>query len=200
VYALAIAFSVEGTLHDPRRPTGEPAETCFDAMIEQAARSWETPSSRTIASTAHEAQVDPGLAEQLFPSLADLADAVVWAGALGGGSLIDNDRAIRAEGRGPQTELALVFGLLRRLRDMVDLLPGAMALLTTTKAVVGIGVRAQLEQEISEVLASHCPGVAAPSTAIELVRAAFTGRSGWETVTSLVRVLEHSATSNRPSA
>jgi len=200
VYALALAFSEEGTLSDPRRPAAADAEALFDAMLERAAISWDATSGRTVDSTAREAGVALETAHLLFPSLADLADAVVWSGVLGGGSLIERDALIRSGSSGPGTELALILGLLRRLRDVAEQLPGAVALVRRSQPVVGTGVRTQLEREVAEVLRSHCPGIDPLMTAAELVGSAITGRQGWGTATSLMRVLERTAAADNAQA
>ena len=189
VYALAMAFSEDGTLSDPRRPAS-PGSEVFDVMLEQAAVSWGRGSDRSVESTAREAGVAPEAACLLFPSLADLADSVVWSRVLGGGSLIENNEVERTIGFGPSTEMAMIFGLMRRLRDVVESLAGAVDIVRSEQPVVGIGIRTQLEREVAEVLRCHCPGVAPRVTAVELVGSAFAGHDGWLAVTSLMRVLD----------
>lgn len=195
VYALAMAFSEDGTLHDPRRPATDEGSAIFDAMLERAAASWELGSGRSVASTAAEVGIARETAGLLFPSLADLADGVVWSTVLGGGSLVGGERDHRGEGAVPGTELALVLGLLRRLRDVTDALPGAVALVQAEQPLVGNGVRTELERELGEVLRLHCPGVEPAVTARELVGAALRGPEGWGTVMSLMRVLAPAAAS-----
>lgn len=189
VYALAMAFSEDGTLSDPRRPPTDEGSALFDAMLDRAGTTWQTEDARSVDSTAAEAGIATETAHLLFPSLADLADSVVWSSVLGGGSLTARDHVIRADGAGPGTELALLLGLLRRLRDVADLLPGAIAVVQAHPPTVGIGVRTQLERELAEVLRSHCPGIDPVVTAHELVGAALLGHDGWSTVISLMKVL-----------
>jgi hypothetical protein len=56
--------------------------------------------------------------------------------------------------------MAMIFGLMRRLRDVVESLAGAVDIVRSEQPVVGIGIRTQLEREVAEVLRCHCPGVA----------------------------------------
>jgi len=190
VYALAIAFSEDGALSDPRRPDDPGGSSMFDALIEEASRSWDHPSARTVDSTAAGAGVAREAARSLFPSVADLADSVVWTRVLGGGSLVDRHELDRSVGSTAATELAMIFGLLRRLRDVVESLPGAAELARTGHPKVGIGVLGQLEREVADVLRCHCPGVDRGVTAVELVGLASTGLRGWPAVASIMRVLE----------
>ena len=189
VYALALAFSEDGTLGDPRRPATDEGSVLFDAMLERAAASWPSPTARTVDSTAAEAAISAETAHLLFPSTADLADALVWSSVLGGGSLVDQDHA---DGSGPRTELPLILGLLRRLREVADILPGAIAVVCRQEPTIGTGVRTELEREIAEIVRRHCPGVDPSVTAHELIGAALLGTPGWSTVLSLVRVLSPS--------
>lgn len=191
VYAIAMAFSEDGALSDPRRPDEDTGGSAvFDTLIEKAAEGWSDQLDRTVEDLAIEAGVPKEAALLLFPSTADLADSVVWTRVLGGGSLIDRSEVGRTVGSTAGTELAMVFGLLRRLRDVVDTLPGAAATVLTEPPKVGIGVRTQLEREVAEVLRCHCPGIDPGVTSVELVGAAFTGHQGWPAVTSLMRVLD----------
>ncbi len=190
VFALAMAFSEDGALSDPRRPDEAGGVAMFDTLTEQAAKSWGQPEERTVDAAASEAGVAEEAARLLFPSEADLADSVVWTRVLGGGSLVDRPEVDRSVGATAATELAMVFGLLRRLRDVVESLPGAMEIVRTERPKVGIGVLAQLEREVADVLRCHCPGVESRTTAGELVGLAATGRPGWPAVTSIMRVLE----------
>ena len=189
VYALAMAFSEDGALNDPRRPASVEGITIFDQMVDEAATSWNAADERTVDGTARSAGVAPEAAVLLFPSISDLADSLVWTYVLGGGSLIDNPDVARSDGHAPGTEIVMIFGLLRRLRDVVDSHPGAMELVRTRLPDVGIGIRAQLELEVAEVIRGQCPGVDPQVTAGELVRSASCGHPGWPAVTSLMRVL-----------
>lgn len=194
VYALAMAFSEDGALSDPRRPDFPADSKVFDLLVETAAASWPRGSNRSVDGTAREARVAPEAARLLFPRLADLADSVVWTSVLGGGSLVDRPETDRRPGSEPGTEMAMIFGLLRRLRDIVESLPGAIELVREKPPVVGVGVRTQLEREVAEVLRSHCPAVDPHVTAVELVSSAFAGRGGWMAVTSLMRILDPNST------
>ena len=189
VYALAMAFAEDGAVNDPRRPVAAEGIAVFDRMVDEASTSWTEADERTVDGTARSAGVAPEAAVLLFPSVADLADSLVWTYVLGGGSLIDNPDVTRLDGHGPGTEKAMIFGLLRRLRDVVDSHPGAMEVVRTRVPDVGIGIRAQLEREVAEVVRGLCPGVDPQVTAAELVRAASRGHEGWPAVTSLMRVL-----------
>ena len=189
VYALALAFSEDGALSDPRRPDMPDAAAVFDALIAEAASSWDTPESRTVAATAATVGAAYETATLLFPSDADLADSVVWSQVLGGGSLIERYPSDRPADTAAATELAMVFGLLRRVRDLTSTLPGAVAVVLGAQPVVGSGVRAQLEREVAEVVRCHCPGVDPGVTAHELVAAAFSSEGGWSTVTAMMRLL-----------
>jgi len=189
VFALAMAFAEDGALNDPRRPLAVEGIAVFDRMIDEASTSWTEADERTVDGTARSAGVAPEAAVLLFPSAADLADSLVWTYVLGGGSLVDNPDVERSDGHAPGTEKAMIFGLLRRLRDVVESHPGAMEVVRTRLPDVGIGIRAQLEREVAEVVRGLCPGVDPHVTAAELVRAASRGHEGWPAVTSLMRVL-----------
>jgi hypothetical protein len=193
-YAVAMAFSEDGTLSDPRRPNPPADSNAFDRIVAAASCSWLRQSDRSVESTSREAEVAPEVAHIMFPSLADLADSVVWTRVLGGGSLVDRGEADRTPGSEPGTEMAMTFGLLRRLRDIVESLPGAVELVRERPAVVGVGVLTQLEREVAEVLRCHCPAVDPHVTAAELVRSALAGQDGWMAVTALMRVLDPNST------
>jgi hypothetical protein len=189
-FALAMAFSEEGTISDPHRPDTSIDQKVFERMLAAASPSWTTPEERTVDSTAAESGQPPEAARILFPTQADLADSVVWSGVLGGGSPFEevgrDDDSVKY---GPGTQLAMLLGLLRRVREVADELPGAVQVLERSQPAIGIGVRQQLVLEVSEVLRTTAPGVDARVTAVELVAAAFQGRAGWPAVSSLLRVL-----------
>lgn len=195
-YALAIAFTEEGALDDPRRPTDPDAETEYDALLQEAATAWERSPGRTVGSTALDCSVEPHRAALLFPTDADLADGVIWNLVLGGGTLVRTPFAPLpggSEGQEQATGPALLLGILRRLREVVEELPGAAELVRDEKPAVGIGVSAQLQHEAAEIIRRHCPGVDPRITAGELVASALTGDAGWPAVTSLMRVVDAGA-------
>lgn len=68
-------------------------------------------------------------ARLLFPSTVDLADSVLWSRVLGSGTLADSAYLSRSDGHRCGTEMPLVLGLLRRLRDAAEQLPGAITVL-----------------------------------------------------------------------
>jgi hypothetical protein len=198
-YGLAMAFSEEGTLSDPRRPESPEAQGIFESLLELAADSWPSGSDRSVQSTALEAGIPPETALLFFPTTADLADSAVWSRVLGGGSLISDTGAGLNPGKGVGTEMAMLWGVLRHIRDVAEELPGAIDILRSEPPSQGIGVRKQLDLEITEVLRCHRPGVDPYVTAVELVDAALSGTSGWPAVKALMRVLEVDVRRARPT-
>jgi hypothetical protein len=190
MYAVAFAFTEEGALVDPRRPQDPEGQRTFDRMVACAATSWLDDTSRTIETTATEAGVAAEAARLMFPSVADLADSVIWTQVLGAGPLTSSIELGEDGSTRPGAELAMTFGLLRRLRETADTLPGAHAVIRADRPRLGIGIRTQLEREVAEVLRCYCPGVEPGVTAVELVTAALAGEAGWSTVSSLMRVLD----------
>lgn len=190
MYAVALALTEDGALGDPRRPQTADGQAAFDRMVESAARSWPLGSERTVESTAEEAGVVSEIAAFLFPSTADLADSVIWTQVLAGGSLMASLEPHEDGSAVPAAELAMMLGLLRRLRDTVELLPGARLVIESHQAEVGIGIKSQLQREVAEILRRHCPGIDPGVTAAELVSSAIAGRPGWPTVTALMRVID----------
>jgi hypothetical protein len=215
--ALVLAFSEDGSCNDPRCPSDETHRKVYDRILAVAGRSWATADERDVPATARQAAVDAADAAALFPSTADLADSVLWTRVLGGGSLVaadpepgevadhrpdrsgpersatdgaDAERSLR----GSSGELAMLFALLRRLREAVAALPGAADVVRRQLPVVGPGVCHELRRQAAEGLNRHCPGVDAAATAAELVDAAFAGAAGWPAAATLMRVLQRSAT------
>ena len=87
----------------------------------------------------------------------------------------------------------MLFALLRRLRSVVDELPGAGEVLSAERPALGPGVRAELERQGRGILELHCPGVDADATVNELLRAALGGSRTWFAAEALMRVLMRSA-------
>jgi hypothetical protein len=194
--AVALAFSEERELHDPRRP-GTPAEDeDFYRMLSCASADWPDESARTVERTADEAGVSPEEARLLFPTVADLADSLVWARVLGGGLFSDRQLQVSDPeiSSGIPPEVAYLSGMLRLVRDVCEELPGAVAVLAATRATVGLGIREELVREAAEILRRNLPSVNPSVTANELVSAAFSGRTGWPVVISMMRVMTVAST------
>jgi hypothetical protein len=191
ILALALAFSEEGYESDPRCPTDPVGRNLYDTVIKVARSSWPSGGFPTVGALAEAAGVDPQAAESIFPSLADVADSIMWCAVLAGGSL----DAGTPDGhlQGSEGELAMLFALLRRLRIAVDELPGAGEVLSSERPALGPGVRSELERLGRGVLELHCPGIAAEATVNELIRAALGGSSLWDGAEALMRILIKSA-------
>lgn len=195
VLVLALAFSEDGWCNDPRYPPEPATRLVYESTVAAARRQWAAGEAPSVAGVAGAAGVEAADAASLFPTLADLADSVLWSQVLGGGSLVDAD-AIADDGvlKGSGGELAMLFGLMRRLRQVVDELPELATVVRLRQPVMGGGIGRELERQVREVLSRHCPGVDAAATASELVEAALAGSSGWPAAATLMRVLQRSAT------
>ncbi len=191
ILALALAFSEEGYDSDPRCPTDAAGRAVYEAVISVARASWPSGAFGDVTALAELAGVDAATAGRIFPSVADVADSVMWGAVLAGGSL----EAGTSDGRlqGSEGELSMLFALLRRLRSVVDGLPGAGEVLAGQRPALGPGVRAELERQGTGVLALHCPGVDAQATVDELLGAALGGSPTWPAAEALMRVLVRSA-------
>ena len=191
VLALALAFSEEGYDSDPRCPTDEAGRAVYEVVVSAARASWPSGAFVDVADLAGVAGVDEQVAKRIFPSVADVADSVMWRAVLAGGSL----EAGTSDGhlQGSEGELSMLFALLRRLRSVVDELPGAGEVLSAERPALGPGVRAELERQGRGILELHCPGVDADATVNELLRAALGGSRTWFAAEALMRVLMRSA-------
>jgi hypothetical protein len=190
-FAVVLAFSEELELHDPRRPGTPDEDKAFDRMLSCASTGWPADSVRSVERTADEAGVPREEGRLLFPTVADLADSLVWARVLGGGLFSDRQLQVTDPeiSTGTPPEVVYLSGMLRLVRDVSEELPGAVAVLSASRATVGLGIREELVREAAEILRRNIPSVNPTVTANELVSAAFSGRTGWPTVTSMMRVM-----------
>lgn len=191
VLALALAFSEEGYDSDPRCPADEEGRAVYENIVSAASASWPSGAFVDLGDIARIAGADDRAARRIFPSIADVADSVMWRAVLTGGSL----EAGTSDGQlqGSEGELSMLFALLRRLRSVVDELPGAGEVLSIERPTLGPGVRAELERQGRGILELHCPGVDTETTIDELLRAALGGSRTWAAAEALMRVLQRSA-------
>ena len=191
ILALALAFSEEGYDSDPRCPADEAGRVLYDTVVGVARASWPSGAFSDVRHLAGQAGVDPEMAVRIFPSVADVADSVMWRAVLAGGSL----EAGTSDGQlqGSEGELSMLFALLRRVRILVDELPGVGEVLSVERPALGPGVRGEFERQGRGVLALHCPGVDPLATIDELVRAALGGSHSWPAAEVLMRVLLRSS-------
>src|SRR5262249_41408406 len=112
---LAFAYAEPGVYDDPRRPADD---SSFDAMVEAADHLWATADVVTFEAVARAAGYTRESVEQLFGTLADLADSALRARVMPAGPMPPSEN----------TALTLTYasGRLHRLSRTATELPAAI--------------------------------------------------------------------------
>lgn len=126
LFRMWVAFSEPGSYDDPRKPDDDRSRELFDRLLDGAAELWRTGADVTVDAAAEQASVPPEAARLLFPGLGDLADSLVRARVVGGG-FADLENLEPSEGADERQHLVVLETQLRRLRELADALPGAVA-------------------------------------------------------------------------
>lgn len=186
MYLLYLALTEAGPHDDPRKPDDDRNQQTFDRLLEAAARLWQEQGEVTVDAAVAEADVPAEAAYPLFPAMGDLVDSLVRARVVGGG-FPDLDTPL--DEANARRHLVGMVRQLRRVRDLADELPHAMAASQAHRPTRSPSFADDFVDNARHVIQALAGMPHPDRLARDLLTFASQGSPGWDAVTALLRTI-----------